>query len=222
MTVESGDAPKAEFWSFDNHVFLCRLRSDPIGKPSNPAECWLRGNDGFSTGIIVPKASSTLRLEDLIVLPHIGRYEVTMNSVSQVVYIADQWSSARLSGDLLSVIRKGMYCVPCSTSVSINCGDRWTQVENQIVAIGTSASLASASVAVSQAREEIGLGPNVLLTADHFVNSSSRELVSRLADLITEHRLLQSAQVQGRGLAEALNTQQTLDADNPLWLSGFR
>ena len=46
-------------------------------------------NDGFSTGIIVPKASSNLRPQDLLVVPYIGRYERTMNSVSELFYVAD-------------------------------------------------------------------------------------------------------------------------------------
>ena len=97
------------------------------------------------------------------------------------------------------------------------CGERWARVERQTVPKGTPDALRALSDAVSQRREEIGLGTSLIQNAEQFALSSCEERVGLLSSLIAEYRLRpyfsRVATPNGEGFSN--------HPDGPEWLAEF-
>ena len=177
------------------------------------------GTDRLISAIIVPPASNRITLEDLRLEPSIERHERSMDSVVGLVDNLELWGKARLPGDLLSAIRQRSVLRGLLDELfRVICGERWARVERQTVPKGTHDALRALSDAVSQRREEIGLGTSLIHNAEQFATSSCAERVGVLSSLISQYRSLRP---YSNRMATPTAGGPSNHPDDPEWLAEF-
>ena len=98
------------------------------------------------------------------------------------------------------------------------CGERWARVERQSVPKGTPDALRPLADAVSQRREEVGLGTSLWHNAGRFANASCVERVDLLSSIMGEYRLIGPSHRQG---GTPPDVRYRTDSDSPEWLAEF-
>ena len=213
------EPPAISRWSFENPCVEEPLAWDSDSQAQESGGLLVAGTDRLVSAIIVPPAPNRIRLEDLRLEPSIERYERSMDSVVRMVGILELWGKARLSGDLLSAIRQRSVLRGLLDELfRVLCGERWARVEHQTVPKGTPDALRTLSDAVSQRREEKGLGTSLIDYAEQFATSSCEMRVGVLSSLIAEYRILRP---YSNRVATPTGGGSSNHPDDPEWLAEF-
>ena len=213
------EPPAISRWSFENPCVAEPLAWDSGSQAQESGGMLVAETDRLISAIIVPPASNRIRLEDLRLEPGIKRYERSMDSVVALVGILELWGKARLPGDLLSTIRQRSVLRGLLDELfRVLCGERWARIERQTVPKGTPDALRALSDAVSQRREEIGLGTSLIHNAERFATSSCEDRVGVLSSLIAEYRIVRP---HSNRVATPIGRGSSNHPDDPEWLVEF-
>ena len=156
----------------------------------SPGGLYLVRSDESSTclGIIVPVGSRNLGFEDLKLEPTIERQNRSIESVVKIIQVANLWNTAKLSGDLLSNIRRREVMYALSTEVSrLLGGNKWAEVEKDFINVGSLKSLEQLYDAVSS---QSSLGLTIHIEANARIAENCESIADYLADLALKERLL--------------------------------
>ncbi len=211
--------PEISRRSFENPCVAEPLVWDFDSQAQESGGLLVAGTDRLISAIIVPPTPNRIRLEDLRLEPSIERYERSMDSVVGLVGNLELWGKARLPGDLLSAIRQRSVLRGLLDELfRVLCGERWARVERQTVPKGTPDALRALSDAVSQRREEMGLGTSLIHNAERFATSSCQERVGVLSSLVAQYRILRPYSSR---MATPTAGGSSNHPDDPEWLAEF-
>ena len=160
----------------------------------------------FSASIIA--AVSRIRsFAGLTISPVIGSQERSLPAVLEAVALGCKWAAARSSGDILSVTnrRKALQVITRHASELIG-GGVWAQAESDFD--GTS-DLSVLARAVTKRRGEVGVVEALAQEVADLAQASTRESVSRLAELATLQHILRA------------NTGDSAVYRDPDWMAEF-
>ena len=205
--------------SFENPCVAEPLAWDSDSQTQESGGLLVAGTDRLISAIIVPPPPNRIRLEDLRLEPSIERYERSMESVVGLVGVLEFWGKARLPGDLLSAMRQRSVLRGLLDELfRVLCGGQWARVERQTVPKGTPDALRALSDAVSQRREDIGLGTALIHIAEQFATSSCQERVGLLSSLAAQYRILRPYSNRGTTPTRGGSLNHP---DDPEWLAEF-
>ena len=209
-------------WAFETPCVEESLASHSGPQVQVSGGLLVAGSGEFSTAIIVPPAPNRLRLGDLRLVPRIQRNERSMDTVVRLVEILGLWSKARLTGDFLSAIhQRSVLRGLLGELFQQLCGDRWARAERQAAARCTPDSLRALADAISQRREDIGLGTSLWRKSEEFARASCDERVGLLGSLLTEYHLAEPPHGHGERHRTLFDTQDSASSGSSGWIAEF-
>lgn len=201
------DPPEVSRFTFDRPAVAVQLPHSPEYVICPPGGLYVARREDFATAVI--GAPRTIR--DLVNLggtPEIEGRERTVDAVLGAVESAAVWGSARSSGDILSLYKRGTVLQALSGHILLLVGgERWARAE-QAVAGGGDRDLSGLKRAVSDRRDQAGIAAALALEMAHLASAEPQARVARLAELAVSFRLLESGESD-----EAIQ--------NPIWLAEF-
>ena len=209
-------------WAFEIPCVEESLTFNSAAQAQESGGLFVAGTGESNSAIIVPPAPNRMRLQDLRLIPSIERYERSLDSVEMLVGVLGLWGSARLPGDLLSVMRQRTVLRELLSELfRLICGDRWARAESQSVEKGTLDALRPLTDLVSSRRVDIGLGRSLYGSVEEFATASCDGRVRLLSSLMVEYRLAGLSARPERASRPSTDARQSNGTDDSHWMAEF-
>ena len=136
-------------------------------------------------------------LSNLRCNPTISSTTRSVESIQHLLSLARVWGQAKLPGDLAVALRRRDVLYRFVSHIFLLvCGENWERAES--VALGGRSGLTGLTAAISQRRNETGVGVALELESVNLAGKSCHERVERLASITTSFHLLPSPGSAGR------------------------
>jgi hypothetical protein len=135
----------------------------------------------YQRSVIIPPEVHTFK--DLRIEPQLTPYRRTSQDVIKLVNILDLWTGARLTGNLLSIMRREILLTILREIFHLICGERWTKIELVLSQENGEQVLQVTKNTLSNKPEEVSLAAKLHGEIDELRISSPAERAERLAHL---------------------------------------
>ena len=198
-----------ERFSFDRPTVGERMATSAAHKAPRGGGLYVATLGTFRAAIIVPPIVETPL--DLRCVPRIDDEERKPAAINKLVALAQEWGTARLSGDLIAGLRRLAILHALTASVHALIGGRaWASAESMRSGPGRGVELSNLKQQISQDRRERDIGMDLHIQQKALAAMGPSERVAVFAGLVLQY-----------GLVSPTRYGPDVGAGNATWLAEF-